>query len=139
METSTKQKIPVFQVNFEGFIHLIATILLLIGIYASLRTMINMKFFDKYPTAGVLTLSFVYPPYYPKEEDCFYSQPYFDEKGKIRKATIEELSSEKIAQQRCVNDVKNTRENTKMNDINMSTFFLFLGAGILITKKFFFK
>ncbi|MBU2542973.1 hypothetical protein KJ707_00175 [Patescibacteria group bacterium] len=139
---SNKQKLisPIIQINFGGLINLLSVIFLLVGIYSMTRVIVNLKFFDKYPMTGVLYFNFYgVSPYYQKEEDCVYPITYIDDKGTARKPSQEEQDSEKNSQDRCLNDVKSNRDNAKVNDINTSIFFIFLGSGILITKKFLYK
>lgn len=132
-------KNPVLQVNLGSFVTFVAAILLLIGIYTSIRTAINLAAYDKYPTVGVLSLNFFgMPPYMQREEDCFNPIPYYTNDGKFRQATNEEKEMEKNNQRFCVNSINAGRESTKSNDINTSLFFLFIGTGLLIVKKFLF-
>lgn len=140
METKTNNPAPLLSVNIGGLFYLIAAISLLVGIFASVKTLTNLLLFKKYPTTGVLNMSFFGPPpYSQREEDCYYPQSYYTNDGKIRPATKEELENEKRTQQSCIQNVVVTREGTKNNDISVSIFFLFLGAGLIIVKKLAFK
>ncbi len=117
----------------------IAAMLLLIGIYSIVRIGINLAMYNKYPTVGVLNLNFFGPPYIPqRDEDCLNPMSYYTNDGKLRPGTEDELVNEKNQQQICLNSVKAARETTKANDINTALFFVFMGGGFLIVKKFFF-
>lgn len=118
----------------------IGVILVLIGIYASARTIINFGIFDKYPTEGVLTFNFTgTPPYFQREEDCLYPTTYFTPDGKPRPATKEEKESEKVQQKNCVEGVKESRKKAKVNDVSQSLLFLLLGGGVLVSRRIFFS
>ncbi len=123
------------------WITFIGVILLLIGIYASVRTVINLKAFERYPQEGVVSFSFGgQPAYYQREEDCSYPRTYYDVTGqKTRPPTDEEKEQEKRDQKNCLSSVKDARERAKVNDISQSLLFLFLGVGVLTTRKIFFK
>ena len=108
-------------INFVGWLFV------LIGIYAALKTSFNLIYYkDKYPVNPVIGFSFVYPRY---EEDC-YRPPFDLEDDK-------EKSQEYI--QFCINKIKKARKETKQKDIWTSFSFLFIGGGILITKRFYLK
>lgn len=129
-----------FTVNFAGVFVLVATLLLLVGIFASVKTAINMVAFTKYPTSGVLSMSFFGPlSYQQREEDCTNPQIYYSTDNKIRQPTKDEKENEMNQQKICINSVGFTREATKVNDVSLSIFFLFLGVGLLITKKIAFR
>ena len=121
------------------WITFIGTVLLLVGIYAGLKTTINLKVFDKYPLNGVLSFNFTgVQPSTTQEKDCFYTPLYYTADNKTtRLATKEEKDQEKNQQENCVAGVKDARENSKVNDISQSLLFLFLGTGLLISKKIF--
>lgn len=136
METKNNGQTPLFSVNIGGLFVLIAAISLLVGIFASVKTVANVVMFKKYPTTGVLNMSFFgQPPYSQREEDCYYPQTYYSADNKIRPATKDELENEKKTQEACLKNVVVARENTKNNDVSVSIFFIFLGAGLIIVKK----
>ena len=123
----------------HSWILFIGIFLILIGLYATGRTVINILAFPKYPTTGVLNISMMgIAPYEQREEDCYYPQTYYDIEGKLRTATPEEKEQEKVNEERCLSSVKSSREATKANDISQSVLFLFLGTGVLIARKKFF-
>lgn len=114
----------------------IGIMLLLIGIYAAGRTAINLVFLDKYPQGGVLSININgAPPYFQKESDCLYPSTYVDD----TKTPEQRKEEDKRQQEICLSNVLEERERTKINDISQAMLFLFLGAGILISKKIFFK
>lgn len=118
----------------------IGVILLLVGIYASARTVINLKAFSKYPQAGVLSFSFGgQAPYYQRESDCSYPQSYYAPDGQVRPPTDAEKKQEQDTVKRCVDAVTDSREQAKVNDISQSLLFLFLGVGVLASRRIFFR
>ena len=120
----------------SSWVLFIGIMLLLIGIYAAGRTAINLAFFQKYPQGGVLSININgVPPYYQKESDCLYPSTYVDD----TKTQEQRMTDEKKQQEICLSNVSDERERAKINDISQSMLFLFLGAGILISKKIFFK
>ena len=74
----------------NSFISLIGLLLLLLGIYMTVRTCTNFIFFKKYPTTGVMPTISLYGggmPYSQREEDCYmYPQVYFKTDGLPRTA-----------------------------------------------------
>lgn len=124
------------------WVSLIGLILLLVGIYGSVKTIINFTLFEKYPSTGVLSVSFM-PMYYPgpgaREEDCttMYYAPY--PPGDMAKLTEEEKKEmkeqAKVQERVCVSSVKESREQAKVNDISTSLLALFLGGGVLVFRK----
>lgn len=122
------------------FITLVGVILLLLGIFGTVRTAVNLLAFSKYPTTGIFTINITgIPPYYQREEDCMFPQTYYTQDGKPRGSTTEEQAQSKEQQRICLTGIRDSREATKTNDISTSLLFLFLGVGILSTKRFFFK
>lgn len=122
------------------WITFIGLILVLVGLYGSVRTIINLVAFDKYPQGGVLTFNFAgTPQYYQQERDCTYPLSYYAQDGKPRAGTDEEKKNEQKQKENCLEGVKDTRNQAKINDISQSLLFLFLGLGVLVTRKVFFK
>lgn len=114
-------------------VSLLGLILLLIGTYGAVRTMVNMKFFDKYPTTGIYNMY----GYEEREEDCEYPMTYTTPEGQPREKTDEERDAELKQKEICLSRVAASRENTQVNDVSLSLLFLFLGGGVLLTKKYF--
>lgn len=123
------------------WITFIGLMLVLLGLYGSARTAVNLVAFDKYPLGGVLSFNIgnMPAPYFQQEKDCNYPQTYYDNNGKIRSAAPEEKVNEQVQKQQCLDSVKETRNQAKINDISQSLLFLFLGIGVLATRKIFFK
>lgn len=115
-----------------AWISFIGLILLLIGIYGSARTILNLALFPKYPTAGAISLNLSGFSSYsgPREEDCMYmSPPPMGESPLF-------MENQKLS---CISSVKASQEQAKMNDISQSALFLFLGIGILKSRKYLFS
>lgn len=120
----------------SSWVLFIGVLLLLIGIYAAGRTAINLIFFQKYPQGGVLSININgAPPYFQKESDCLYPSTYVDD----TKSPEQRKEEDRRQQEICLSNVSEERERAKINDISQAMMFLFLGAGILISKKIFFK
>lgn len=123
------------------WVSFIGLLLLLIGIYATVRTAINLAVFEKYPLGGALSINFSGGPafYGPREEDCLLMPPapYLYEEGNSLSSSEEAMvkQKEKEQQQSCINSAKEARDQAKVNDISQSLLFLFLGAGVLITRR----
>lgn len=115
----------------------IGMILLLVGIYASLRLGINLVAFDKYPQEGVISLNFAGAPYFQKEQDCSYPAVYFEDGTSAeRPATEGEMKRDAENQRTCLQSVADARETAKKNDISQALLFLFMGAGLLLSRRF---
>ena len=127
--------------NSNSWILCIGVLLLLIGIYALSRTIINIVAFPKYPTTGVISINFSgVSPYTQKEGDCTYLRMYYKDDNKTtRLPTEEEKAQENLEIKNCLASVTEVRDEAKVNDISQSTLFLFLGIGILLFRKFFLK
>jgi len=138
MSAVQTQHVPETKSKVHTVIAFIGVICLLVGIFATIRTGLHLTMFKKYPSTGVLTLSFYgYIPYGQREEDCIiYPQTYYTPDGKTRIATEDEKKMEKTQKDNCLSNILYTREMTKMNDIGISLFFLFMGVGILVSKRF---
>lgn len=120
----------------KSWILFIGVVLLILGIFGTLRTAINISVLDKYPTAGVLNINpFVtVPTYMPRESDCYYlSAPIYDPSGN----PIPGQDAQSLTQQEnCLKGIEEDRKNAKVNDISRSLLFLLLGIGILSCTKF---
>lgn len=115
-------------------VSVLALVFLLLGGFCAARTLVNIRFFEKYPNNGVLSFS---NNYMQREEDCTsYPMQYFDSKGETRPATADEKKMSEDQKQICLSSVAKSRENAKINDISISLFYLFLGTGIFVGKKF---
>lgn len=119
-----------------AWITFIGLIMLLVGIYGSVRTVLNFTLFPKYPTSGAINLTGT--PFYfgPREEDCMYISSPPPMMGTDAKAAATETE---IQKKNCLAGVKSAQEQAKVNDIGQSALFLFLGVGILASRKYLFS
>lgn len=116
----------------HSFVPFVAVVFLLLGVYVGLRTGLNILTMKKYPTVGVLSgVNPFFPPYFQREEDCYYPGPY--------PSTEADKKMQAEQEKRCLDGVQAARDLAKANDINTSVLFLFLGAGLLISKRFILK
>ncbi len=116
----------------------LGVIFLLVGVYASARTIANFAVFDKYPTVGALSFDIFGSSggiYIQKESDCRYLRTYYDNEGNLRQANQQETDQEQKEQRYCLDGVDEVRNAVKLNDISLSTFFLLLGLGTLVITK----
>lgn len=114
---------------------LLGSVLLLVGIYCGLRIAVNSYIFDRYPTTGVLQIA-SFPMYGQREEDCDYSAPHYSYDGKPRDATEAEVKIEEMQVEGCLSAIKETRRVAFIQDVGTAAFFLFMGMGVLITRRF---
>lgn len=115
------------------FVSVLALIFVLLGVYGSIRTTLNFYLFEKYPSGGVLSFNNYYGE---REEDCAYPMTYYGMEGKPREATADEEKMAIEQKEICLSRVAKSRETAKVNDISVSLFYLFLGTGIFIGKRF---
>ncbi len=128
------QKSKSLENKFSYFVGVLALVFLLLGVFGAVRTVINLYLFEKYPNGGVLSFN---NNYMQREEDCqSYPMTYFDDKGQARPATVDENKMADEQKQICLSSVAKSREDAKVNDISISLFCLFLGAGIFIGKRY---
>ncbi|MFN4212957.1 MAG: hypothetical protein ACK4FL_03295 [Microgenomates group bacterium] len=94
----------------------------------------NVFLKEKYPLSSV----FLNIPYYQTEEDCYqqFNYPLYTEKGQPREPNTYEKKLQNESIKNCLNKVKKQREENRINDIWLTLFFLILGGGIHLTKKF---
>lgn len=128
--------------TFYNIISFIAIVLLIIGIYFSVKTIVNFIAFDKYPV-NISFLSMMSISPYGSEEDCsssvFISPAVYTDSGETREPTAEEKKQQEEEKQNCLKSVEKNRKQTKVNDILTSFLFLFLGVGILATRRYMVK
>jgi len=124
----------------EKIINFLGYFFLLLGIYASIKTLYNHLYFkNKYPLIPVVSINPF--SYYESEENCYqqFSYPYYDDKGKPRPPYKEEKEMQEKNLKICLERIKRQRQQTKQNDIWTSFMLVFLGVGILYTKGFYLK
>ena len=131
MSTKTEPSCP----TISAITTLIGSIVLLVGLYCSIKIGVNSIIFDRYPTTGVLQIA-SFPMYSQREEDCDFSTPYYSYEGKPRSATEAEVKIETEQAERCMSSIQETRRVSFIQDIGTAAFFLFMGIGILISKRF---
>jgi len=125
-------------------------VLLILGVYGSLKTTVNLLAFDVYPQETVFPFSQV--PYGPmsREEDCpitySYTPPtYFEEDGvTLRSATPAEVAYDEPYRKQmelqalnCVSAVQDARRAALVDDISKSAIFLFLAFLVLAYSRIF--
>jgi hypothetical protein len=119
------------------FINLLGWFVLLLGIYSTIRTTFNTLYYKQYPAHPVIGFG-SYPQF---DEECYEQNvyPLYDPAGQVRKPTAEEerIRSENI--NNCLKKLERVREQTKTNDRWTSFMLVFLGGGILYTKRFYIK
>jgi len=130
----------------------IGLVLLLVGLYGSLRTVVNLVAFDRYPQQGVFYTPVSptnYAPY-EREEDCAVNNSYLpplyyeDDGVTLREPSPTETEADaqyKAQQERyaanCVAGVQESRAATMVNDISQSLIFLLLAIGVLVFSRVF--
>ena len=129
----------------------LGVVLLLIGVYGTLRTVVNFIAFEKYPIGGVFSFGLAESTgQYQREADCVsgYYYPtalYYKEDGMTpRQPTIEEerLMVEQKQQtaiqlENCIAGVGEARDAAKVNDLSQSILFLLLGGAVWFGRRIF--
>lgn len=136
-EAFEKQPAIKINTNLYSIITFVSAIVLLIAFYATIRLALNLTLYQKYPTTGILPFLTTYYSS-TNENSCYYPQTYYDAEGKTREATATEKTSEIANQNYCLSNINDSRNAAKTNDISQTTLLLFLGAGLFISRKFFF-
>lgn len=122
--------------SIEKLITFFGFFILFLGIYASLRTSFNFIFLkNNYPTISVININPF--PYSTYEEDCYqqFNYPYYDDKNRPRKLYKEEEELRDKNIKNCLKRIEKQRRETKINDVWVSVFLLFLGGIIIIYSK----
>lgn len=125
-----------------NWVTVLGVFMLLIGVFATARTAANMYLFtDRYPQSGVLSFSFGGPQlYYQRESDCNYPPTLsYGPDGKPAPVSAEQNKIDAQNKANCLAGVKDNREQTKISDIATAIMFLFVGAGLLVMRRYFFK
>ncbi|OGY12033.1 MAG: hypothetical protein A3A58_01285 [Candidatus Blackburnbacteria bacterium RIFCSPLOWO2_01_FULL_41_27] len=122
--------------------YFLGILLFLMGIYGLLRITHVTYRGVPYPSAGVMpsNLLFSGPLYtsYGRESDCDpYPMTYYAEDNKTpRDATGEEKTLEQRMQERCVQGFNEERAKTRQYDKNLSAFLVFVGVGLIFSRRF---
>ncbi len=132
----------------------IGVLLLLVGLYGTLKTVVNLVVFERYPLNGVYEIPFSAPDPYgttQREQDCEFNYSYipvsyYDADGYIRGASETERAADEtykaqqeINKQTCIEGVKEARKESMVNDISQSLIFLLLAMGMLTFGRVFRK
>jgi hypothetical protein len=115
--------------------------MLLIGLFATVRTVVNIYVLPQYPQSGVLAFSLGgTQTYYQRESDCNYPPTLsYGPDGKPSAPSPEQNKIDEQNKANCLAGVKDNREQTKVNDIATAAMFLFVGGGLLFIRRFFFQ
>lgn len=96
------------------------TLLLLIGIFFGARTLVNMFLFTKYPTTPSTSLAgLIGFGSNINEESCNYSA----------------VGTSGTPDPTCLKMVADARDTARVTDITNAVFFVFIGGGVLYTRK----
>lgn len=132
----------------------IGVLLLLVGLYGSFTTLVNILAFEKYPQHSIFSLSGNGGEYgSPQSEaDCtasyYYQAPtyYEGDSNVMREPTPQEVKDEaayearlKGDEQNCISRVELSRKETMVTDISQSAIFLLLAFGVLVYGRTFRK
>ncbi len=124
----------------KALINFVGWLLVLAGIYAALKTSFNVMYYKgKYPVDPIIGISSVYPK---NEEDCYETSLIGFPENEIGISKSQREQAEKRRERLfkiCMARVKKAREEAKIKDIWTSFLFLFIGSGILLTKRFYLK
>ncbi len=119
---------------------------LLIGLYGVLRILHVQVRHVPYPIRGVIPNTFITSSEnttsYTRESECEpYPQIYYDYgpdgKQVPRDASPEEIAVAQEQAKRCVRGFDEDRSKQAQYDKNEAAFFIFLGLGLLASKRFF--
>lgn len=120
----------------------LGALLLLMGSFGFIRILHIKARSVPYPSAGVLPSNIIFSgPFsssFGRESDCTpYPTIYYEADNTTpREATEEErLQEEKLAA-RCVEGFNEDRAKMKQYDKNLSAFLIFVGAGLIFSRRF---
>lgn len=120
----------------------IGVVLILSGLYGFIRIVHVSIRHVPYPSAGVLPQTILTPESYfnlsGRESDCDpYPQIYYEADGQtVRQFSEEEKSLQEELSKRCVNGFDEDRAKQKQRDKNQSAFLVFVGAGLVLSRRF---
>lgn len=119
----------------------LGALLLLSGIYGALRIIHVSVRKVPYPSSGVLPTTILFGQSsisFGRETDCDPSpQIYYEQDGKTaREATEQEKAVEEQLSGRCTRGFDEDRAKTKQYDRNLSAFLIFVGAGLMVSRRF---
>lgn len=122
---------------FSTFVNYSGWLMLLLGIFFSIKFIFNLVYYKEYPLNNIFFF-----PFYPKtQEECYQQSfyPLYDEKGITRKPNQYEEELRKNNYNNCINQLKNNRKEAKIRDFWLAFGFIFVGGGVLLTKKLYLK
>ncbi|MBI2591045.1 MAG: hypothetical protein HYW33_04245 [Candidatus Blackburnbacteria bacterium] len=119
-------------------------LLTLIGLYGAGRMLHISTRGVPYPSRGIFPDTILLPQNSTvtlRESECDpYPQVYYDYspdgKQTSRPATQEELDVQQQQTLRCINGFNEDRAKQKQYDKNQSAFLIFVGAGLLLSRRF---
>ena len=123
----------------RDLILILGVIFFIIGLYGLVRVSVNMLALEKYPTSGVYSFGFfnAAPYYEQRESDCMYPMVYYKpDNMTTREPTKEEKERDENQQKVCLEGISQSRATSKADDIAQSLLFLFLGGGVLVSRRF---
>lgn len=125
-------------------------VLLILGIYGSLKTTVNLVAFDAYPQEGVFPFSQAEYDPMSREQDCVvnysYTPPiYYEADGfTMRQAEPAEQEydetyrkQQELQAQNCVSGVQDARKAALVDDISKSAIFILLAVLVLAYARIF--
>lgn len=114
----------------------------MIGAYSFVRILHIKARGVPYPSAGVMPSNLLFAGAFPssfgRESDCNpYPTLYYEEDNKTtREPTEDEKMLEQKIQERCVQGFNEDRAKTRQYDRNLSAFLVFVGAGLVLSRRF---
>lgn len=126
------------------WIGFIGIFLFLTGLYGTARILHISSRAVPYPSRGIFPNTILLPQNstaYLRESECDpYPQVYYDYgldgKQTPRPATQEELDVQQQQTKRCINGFEEDRAKQRQYDKNQSAFLIFVGAGLLLARRF---
>lgn len=122
--------------------YFLGILLFLMGIYGLLRIVHVSYRKVPYPSAGVMPANLLFSGSstlnYGRESDCDpYPMIYYEEDNKTPRDAMEsETMLEQKMQERCVQGFNEDRAKTRQYDRNLSAFLVFVGAGLIFSRRF---
>lgn len=126
----------------------IGVLLLLAGVYGALRIIHVSVRKVPYPSSGVLPSTVLFGSanlsffsanlsFFGRESECDpHPQTYYDKDSNSRPPTDEEKAVEERVSLRCRRGFDEDRAKTKQYDRNLSAFLVFVGGGLILSRRF---
>lgn len=119
----------------------LGVLLLLAGLYGTLRIIHVSVRKVPYPSSGVLPSTILFGSAnltsFGRESECDqFPQTYYDKDGVPRPPTDEEKAIEELISLRCRRGFDEDRSKTKQYDRNLSAFLIFVGGGLVLATRF---